>query len=210
MILIYTIVVIWHLVASLPLLFGLVSGYKYRSCGTPSGRLIGMLFGTSAVSLVILFTCPALFSAKSSNVLLLLGSVVTSAMGLAFGIRRFCAVSLVLLIASIVMVEFAILAVVDHRFRIVVQDQDGMPVDIKESEMALYHAPTLFGATGIYSREGIKLEKGKIYFGLSVWLQNKDKWMFCGDFHDSEGHELGDLDWKHAKWSEWPKLVIVE
>ncbi|MDB4645856.1 hypothetical protein OAF32_02830, partial [Akkermansiaceae bacterium] len=63
---------------------------------------------------------------KYSNILLLLGGIVTGAIGLGFWIRRFRMVSLVWLIAGIAIAELAILAAVDHRFRIVVQNSDGV------------------------------------------------------------------------------------
>ena len=90
---------------------------------------------------------------------------MTSGLGLAFLIRRFRAVPIVLLIAIIGVSELAIWATVDHQFRIVVQDQNGMPVDIEASQMALHFHPTsTYGK--YYVREGRKLNEGEFYFGL--------------------------------------------
>ena len=209
MILIYAVIAFINIVASLPLLLGIICGYKYRNCRETSGRLIGKLLIVSVASLVGLFNFPAWLSMQSSNVLLLLGSIVTSVVGLAFWIRRFRFVSLIWLIPGIAMAELAILAVVDHRFRIVVQNTNGVPVDVQDHEMALGHAWSSFGASGITIRKSSKLGKGEYYFGLLLWLQLKDEWKFCGVFSDVNGHYLGNLEWKSAKWSEWPKHVIV-
>ena len=131
-----------------------------------------MLLAASVASLVILFASPSLLSMKYSNILLLLGGIVTGAIGLGFWIRRFRMVSLVWLIAGIAIAELAILAAVDHRFRIVVQNSDGVAVDVRDSEMALGHAGSSWGASFIDIREGTKLGKGSIilvcYCGSNV------------------------------------------
>ncbi|MDB4373619.1 hypothetical protein N9162_00700 [bacterium] len=210
MIFIYAMVAVWHLAASSPLLFGVFCGYRYRNRRFSSRWLIVMLLAASVASLVILFASPSLLSMKYSNILLLLGGIVTGAIGLGFWIRRFRMVSLVWLIAGIAIAELAILAAVDHRFRIVVQNLDGVAVDVRDSEMALGHAGSSWGASFIDIREGTKLGEGEYYFGLLLWLQRKDEWTFCGYFHDSYGNRLGDLEWKSARWEEWPKHVIVD
>jgi hypothetical protein len=211
MIVIHTVVAILNLVASLPLLLGIFCGYKYRNCRETSGRLIGVLLLASVASLVGLFSLPAgfWFPMKSINVLLLLGVVATSVVGLTFWIRRFRFVSLVWLIPGIAMAELAILVVVDNRFRIVVQNTEGVAIDVQDDEMALGYSWSSFGASGLSIRKGSKLGKGEYYFGLLVWLQHKDEWMFCGMFSDLNGNYLGNLEWKSAKWAEWPKHVIV-
>jgi len=205
MILIYVIVGIWYLVSSLPLLFGVYCGFRYRNGRTASSRLVVMLLAAAAAGLVVLFTSPSFLSMKISNILLLLGSIVASAIGLGFCIRRFRLV----LIAGVAIAELAILAAVDHRFRIVVQDPDGIAVGVRDSEMALGHAGSSWGASFIDIHEGTRLGKGEYYFGLLTWLKWKDKWTFCSYFNDSNGNRLGDLEWKSARWSEWPKHVVV-
>ena len=209
MILIYAVIAIINIAASLPLLLAILCGYKYRNCRETSGRLIGILLLTSASSLVGLFNFPAWLSMQSSNILLLLGGVATSVVGLAFWIRRFRSVSPMWLIPAIAMAELALLAAVDYRFRIVVQNADGVAVDVQDDEMALGHAWSSWGASGITIRKGTKLRKGEYHFGLLVWLQLKDEWKFCGVFSDINGKYLGSLEWISAKLAEWPKHVIV-
>ena len=205
MLLINFILGLWYLVASLPLLLGIFCGYKYRDRATVSSWLVVMLIAASVVSLVILFASPSFLSIRNSNILLLLGSVVTSSIGLGFLIRRFRLV----LMAGVAIAELAILAAVDHRFRIVVRDSDGVAVGVRDSEMALGHAGSSWGASFIDIQQGTKLEKGEYYFGFLTWLIWKDEWTFCSYFYDSNGNRLGDLEGQSARWSEWPKHVIV-
>jgi hypothetical protein len=198
------------MVASLPLMLGIICGFKYRNCHETSSRLSGILLIVSVVNLVCLFNLSGWLSIKSVNIVIILGIIVTSIVGLAFWIRRFRSVSLIWLLPALSMGEIAILAAVDNRFRIVVQNTEGVAVDVKDDEMALGHAWSVWGASGYSTREGAKLGKGEYYFGLLLWLQLKDKWQFCGEFYDPNGKELGNLEWKPAKLSEWPKYVILD
>ena len=205
MLLIEFIFGLWYLAASFPLLLGVFCGYRYRNRTTVSGWLVVVLIATAVVNIVILFASPSFLSMRNSNILLLVGSVVASSIGLGFLIRRFRLV----LMAGVAMAELAILAAVDHRFRIVVRNSGGVAVDVRDGEMALGHAGSSWGASFIDIKQGAKLGKGEYYFGLLTWLKWKDEWTFCGNFYDSNGNRLGDLEWKSAGWSEWPKHVIV-
>jgi hypothetical protein len=201
------LLMISYLAASLPLVIGLISAYRYRSSDNPSARLIGTLCATSAGSVIVLFTCPYLDPTYSA--LLLSGTVVTGAMGLALWIRRFRSLSPALVAVGIGVIEFAVWGWVDFRFRVVVQDRDGKPVEIQDGSIDLRHPPETY--LGSYqSGKGVRLKKGIIYFGFLQWLEHKDHWTFSGGFCDQNGHFLGDLEWKNAKWSEWPKYIVVK
>jgi len=193
-----------YLVASSPLVIGLFSLYRYRRCGNPSGRLIGLLCVASAGSMYVLCTWPGLEMEYSA--LLLSGSIVCCAIGLSFWIRRYRVVSIVLVAVGIFIVELAILAWIDVRFRVVVMDRDGMPV--KAGDIALHHPPESY-FQAYRQVDGIRIGKGTIYFGILRWLEYKERWTFSGRFGGPDGHYLGDLKWEHAKWSEWPKYVTV-
>ena len=131
--------------------------------------------------------------------------VATRVVVLTFWFGRFRFLALVWLIPGIAMAELAILVVVDNRFRIVVQNTEGVAIDVQDDEMALGYSWSSFGASGVSIRKGSTLGKGEYYFGLLVWLNHKDKWMFCGTFSDLNGNYLGNLDWKSANWAYWPK-----
>ena len=200
-----------YLIASIPLLFGTVCGFRYRSRRGVSNKVLGMLLATSVLSLIAISCWPAIFSTKTSNVLLLLGAILNSVLFLAFSIRKLSTLnwSLRWVMAGLTVVELAILAAVDHRFRIVVRNSDGMPVDVSDSDMVLGHAGSSFGASFIEIRKSTRVGKGEYYFGLLLWLKRKSDYTFCGEFHDSNGNLIGDLEFQRAEWSEWPKYVVV-
>lgn len=168
-----------------------------------------MLFATTAGSLVLLLSWPKFFVISTCNILLLWGIFVTSVTGLTILIFRMIKISPVFLIISLGAAELTLLDKIDSQFRIVVQDVDGKPVDIEAREMALHNHPSSY-LDNYYWKEGIKEGDGEFYFGLLVWLRNKGDWRFPGKFHDPDRNLLGDLEWTPAKWSEWPKRVIVE
>ncbi|MGJ8695684.1 MAG: hypothetical protein ACSHYF_05155 [Verrucomicrobiaceae bacterium] len=203
------LVAIWHVAVSFPLAVGIFCLFWYRDRRVVSSWLIVLLLAVSVASLVILFELPYSLTMYSSNILLLVGGVVTSVVGLGLWIRRFLSGSLLWLMPSIAIAELAVLAAVDYRFRIILQDPGGEAVDLGDGEMAIGYAGSSWGASFINIREGTLLGKGEYYFGLLLWLQHKDEWTFCGRFSDSSGNLHGDLEWKPAKWSEWPQHVIM-
>lgn len=75
--------------------------------------------------------------------------------------------------------------------------------------MALGHAGSSWGASFSDIQEGAKLGEGEYYFGLLTRLKWMDEWAFCSYFYASDRNRLGDLEWKSARRSEWPKHVVV-
>ncbi|MBN8458564.1 MAG: hypothetical protein J0M04_12070 [Verrucomicrobia bacterium] len=201
------LLLIGYALASLPLSLGIAGAFMYRRWGRLSGIIIGTLLAASAVSLAGLFKWPVL--EIPCGALLLSGSVVCSAVGLGAWLGRLSPVPVVLTIVVIGATELAFWAWVDFRFRIVIADKNGAPVEVADGWISLRHPPE--GIFQSYCQaDGIRLGKGTIYFGFLRWLQWKDRWTFSGHFCDPNGHRLGDLGWKLATWSEWPKYVTAE
>lgn len=200
---------ILYVTASLPMLFGALCVYKYFRHGTSVYKLVTNLFVSTMAGLVLLCAWPDFLVVRLCNILLIAGILVTSVAGFSIGISRVFAIPPIFLVIFFGVAELSYLATIDARFRIVVQDVDGNPVDIEAGEMALHNHPSSY-FDAYYFVEGVKKGEGEFYFGLLRWLQNKGDWKFPEEFHDPDGNLLGDLNWKPAKWSEWPQRVIVQ
>jgi len=195
-------------VTLLPVGIGVVAVVKFWNREAPplwlAFLLISMAIG-SAVVLVCLPQVPILLS-----LLLVSGSLVFGVIGSAFILRRtkYFSFSSALITSIFVALPFAFW--VDFRFRVIVLDSDGRPVDVRAGDICLHHPPKSYFQSYQYAK-GVRLQKGTTYIGIVRWLQFKDQWTFPGALADIDsGGLLTDLKWEHARWSEWPKRVTTD
>ncbi len=96
----------------------------------------------------------------------------------------------------------------DLRFCIIVKDADGERQEVNPEYLSLHRPNRELFQDYIYAK-GHSIGKGCIYFGLVQWLQCKETWIFPSCVSSPKGRNDKDLNWKPAKWSEWPKIVIL-
>ena len=96
----------------------------------------------------------------------------------------------------------------DLRFCIIVKDSNGERQEVNPEYLFLHRPNRSYFQEYIYAK-GHSIGKGCIYFGLVQWLQCKETWIFPSGVSSPKGRNVKDLNWKPAKWSEWPKIVIL-
>jgi hypothetical protein len=187
-------------------MLGIVVYFKFRHGEVPPLWLRHVVSCVAIVSLALLFYIPGLPSLVSG--LIISGTILCGLLGATWSI---CGIT-----GAFFSKSFAVLALslvpfilwIDLRFCVVVQDRDGRPVDPQMGSIELHRPNRSYFQSYIYGK-GLRVKKGITYFGLLKWLQHKEEWIFSGAFFDKDGRTLGDLEWKPARWSEWPKVVIT-
>jgi hypothetical protein len=95
----------------------------------------------------------------------------------------------------------------DLRFRVIVEDSSGQPVEIRADALKLSYQNFLSGYQEV---RGKRLCTGSAYFGLCHWLRHKGEWGFWGNLSSPGGYLLGKQGGQSADWSKWPMRVKTD
>lgn len=166
------------------------------------------LFGLSAITFLILH----IFSIESLArvVATVIVATISLAQALALFACRFIRTSLIISWGLATLVLLPTWLWLDSRFRIIVVDTNGDPV---EADPAAIHfdRPPLWGESYDYGH-GTRLDVGIIHFGFCQWLQHGERWMIFGGIRDvvpggrGRGRGIGMI---HPTWYDWPIRVVV-
>ncbi len=166
------------------------------------------LFGLSALTFLILH----IFSIESLERLVatVIVASISLAQALALFACRFIRTSLIISWGLATLVLLPSWLWLDSRFRIIVVDTNGAPV---EADPAAIHfdRPPIWGESYDYGH-GTRLDVGIIHFGFCQWLQHGERWMIFGGITDvyREGRRRGrGIGMIHPSWDKWPIRVVV-
>jgi hypothetical protein len=166
------------------------------------------LFGLSAFTFLILH----IFSIESLG--RVVATVIVASISLAHALVlfacRFIKTSMIVSWGLATIVLLPTWLWLDSRFRIIVVDTNGEPVEAHPAAIH-FHRPPLWGESFDYGH-GTRLDVGIIHFGFCQWLQHGKRWMIFGGIRDSipEGRGRGHgIPLTYPGWNQWPIRVVV-
>ena len=106
------------------------------------------------------------------------------------------------------MVVLPLVVWTDLRFRIVVTEVDGTPVEVDAKTINFHRPPRSYLQSFGYGY-GNRLKEGVVYFGFCQWVMFRGDWVIFGTVGDPHG-SYTHFNISNPDWNKWPVRLTVK
>ncbi len=187
------------------LLFSVWTAWSFRLLPCPPlwGIFCLLIFGVGSIRLLYIGE----ISQFSIVLLTVLSAILCIAVALALSCRRWLGKShpKSWVIAAMIVLPIAMWS--DFRFRIIVIDGIGRPVEV-DAKTINFHRPNSFLKEFRYGY-GTTVKRGVMYFGFCQWVMFRGDWIIFGRVGDPHGSTT-HFQILNPEWNKWPIRLTVK